>query len=213
MYKHLLFSLVLTLPIFSTAEARIGDRSSDIQRRIVSSNLGREYPKERLDSKWRQFPYHSILDEYQEATGDKLDYGVFWKSQDGRRIGNTALRDESHPTGWDLHVVYKGGRAVLEGYRRNGENLNQFEINALLGLHQGESHWKEAERGLSSAFGVTYERDDGLLRAHVRRDRFGPYFIIYLTSMDNELVRIRDELRKVREEEQSLQLNDSVAGF
>lgn len=213
MHPKILIILLSLVTLASSVDARIGDRNSDLQRRLVSSNLGREYPKDKLPAKWNQFPYHSILQEYQDTTGDRFEYGAFWKTHDGKRITNIAFREEAYPAGWDLHVMYKGGRSIFEAYRRNGSDLNQFEINGLLAMNQGDSHWQEAERGTVTALGVTYQRADGLLRAHVRRDRAGQFFIVYLTSLDEELVKVRTEMRKAREEEQAQTVNDSLFGF
>ncbi len=204
----LLMLLTVAFTPFSV-EARLGEQTADIERRILSPGHGREYPPERAAAKRTQVPIHGLISSYQSSNNNSLTSQVLWKSVDGRRIPSNGLRDGMEPEGWNLFIYYKNGRSVLEVYRRVGDGLTQYEINGLLALNKGDSAWERPANKEPSAIGYDFQRADGLFRAR----QMGTCFILYYKALDDEMVKIQEVVRKKQEEEQAKSVTHSLIGF
>jgi hypothetical protein len=103
---------------------------------------------------------------------------------------SSELEEKHVSPGWDVHVVYVGGRSVVEVYKRS-QALTEFEWNHLLALHAEGSFWKrmskEEKAETQSAFGCDLLRDDG----HVRAKRLGGDAVLFVaTDVDTKLAEM-----------------------
>jgi hypothetical protein len=148
----------------STLNARIGERRESIERRLFASG-GIVYRDDTIESsRQRGMPYLKYLD----YLPDSYDVRIYFKTADGRRPTSSELEDKKMSSGWDLHVVYIGGKSVVEVYKRS-QGITEPEFNYLMTLHGEGSFWKrldkEEKAEVVSAFGFEMIREDGQVRA------------------------------------------------
>lgn len=155
---------VFTALVPSVLDARIGERRESIERRLFDSG-GIVYRDDVIETERRKgMPYPRYL----EYLPDSTDVRLYFKTSDGRRPMSSELEAKRMPAGWDLHVVYVGGKSAIELYKRS-QGLTEFEFNHLLALHAEGSFWKRPSKEemaeMVSAFGVEMIRSDGRVRA------------------------------------------------
>lgn len=155
---------VLSLLCPATADARIGERRESIERRLFDSG-GIVYRDEVIEESRRKgMPYL----KYFEYLPGSADVRLYFKTADGRRPTSSELEEKRMAAGWDLHVVYLGGKSVIEVYKRS-QGMSEFELNHLLALHGEGGYWKRPSKEemaeVVSAFGFEMVRSDGLVRA------------------------------------------------
>lgn len=204
-------ALVLTCHLLN---ARVGESRSKLEERLESSGLGKEYPSDVVDKKIQHGDlfYRWLYRLLPEGT----EHVVYFKTADGARAGRDDVKHDNlkkirYPDGWDLHVIYLNGQSVFEAYRRNGPNPNQYEIETILSLNQGNSSWVKVpgNQNEKSVFGYEYEREDEELRAK----RQGRVFIIYYKGLDVSLWEKRQEELEEDKVKQQDSLEDSILGF
>ncbi|CAA6677336.1 MULTISPECIES: hypothetical protein [unclassified Lentimonas] len=168
--------LVLTA-FSSTAEARIGESKSMLEKRLLSSG-GLAYRDEAIIEARRDgMEYEGFLD----YIVSDVDVQVYHKSssEDSKALRSKFNAKRMLP-GWDLHVVYVNGKSVIEIYQRSPKMTEQ-EMNLLLHLQGNGQRWRKvdkAERAVGadvptssadkkelSAFGYQMLRNDGAVRA------------------------------------------------
>lgn len=144
------------------AEARIGDGVETLERRLFASGGIMYRDAATQANRRRGMPYLRFM----ELMPGSVDVRIYFKTADGRRIRGSELDERQTLPGWDIHVVYVGGRSVVEVYKRS-QSINEFELNQLLSVHAEGSFWKKVERNDQepSAFGYEMIRDDGKVRA------------------------------------------------
>ena len=216
-----LLAAIISSGLAPAALARVGETRDVIERRIMQPNLGkaffrskdkdkdgreaRDAERERLKEE-REQPFNDARKFFPPDTGE----GVYWKSALAGQLSND--------NGWKVHVFYMGGRSALEAYHRVGENLNEFEVRALLAANRGSSSWKKisSEGGGTDGIGYDYELEDGSMRAKQK----GDWLMIYSTRLDNYIIeqqKIAKELRDKEKErlrvEQQGKAPESVMGF
>lgn len=209
------FAFVLLMP---SVYARLGDTRSDFKYRLTGKHLADEYPDDMLVEKLkdRENPYREQLSFFPEDA----EHVIFHKKTGDERVHNDDVnwievknRQPRIPfkDGWDLHVVFWRGQSVFESYRRNGPHPNQFEIEGLLMLNKGDSHWKpiKPNEQKDSVFGYSYETQDGKRRALHK----GRTIVIYYTEMDKGLLKVRDKQNAETAEEQKGTVEESLIGF
>lgn len=193
-------------------------RRRTIERRILRPNLGKAvFRTKEKDKEGREAERERIKEERDQPFNETKKFfppdtreGIYWKS---------ALANQLSPdNGWKVHVFYMGGRSSLEAYRRVGEGLNEFEVNALLAANRGDSTWKKTsgQGGGTNGIGYDYELEDGSKRAKQK----GEWLMIYLTRLDTYVVeqqKIAKELHDREAErlkvEQQNKAPESVMGF
>lgn len=193
--RALRFSLSTWLALFlgaASAQARIGDTPEQMSARMLQPDRGKIFSwprdqdnreRERLRKEHPLTPFEHLL-----PTGtDDWREQMFWKSALHRQLSNQ--------DGWRVHVYYLKGRSVLELYHRVGAPLNDFEINAILGLVRGGQTWRRIEKKAPGApktpadtvLGYDFElgaEGEGSLRAR----RQGDWLIIYHRRLDELLL-------------------------
>lgn len=148
----------------ATLDARIGERREAIERRLFSSG-GIVYRDDEIEANRRRgMPYMRFF----EYLSNSADVRIYFKTADGRRPNSSELEGRRLSAGWDLHVVYVGGKSVIEVYKRS-QGITEYELNQLLTLHGEGSFWKKLGKEemdeAVSAFGFEMVRDDGRVRA------------------------------------------------
>jgi hypothetical protein len=156
------YALLSTFP--TIVEARIGERRESIERRLFDSG-GIVYRDDAIEENRRKgMPYL----RYFEYLPGSADVRLYFKTADGRRPTSSELEEKRVAAGWDVHVVYVGGKSVIEVYKRS-QGMSEHEFNYLMALHAEGSFWKrptkEEQAELVSAFGADMIRDDGQVRA------------------------------------------------
>ncbi|HBR93295.1 MAG TPA: hypothetical protein DEA90_03935 [Opitutae bacterium] len=146
------------------SDARIGERRDSIERRLFASG-GIVYRDDAIETTRRRgMPYVKYL----EYLSGSSDVRIYFKTSDGRRPASSELEERRMSNGWDLHVVYVGGKSVIEVYKRS-QGITEHEFNHLMALHAEGSFWKrvsqEEKAEEVSAFGFDMLRDDGQVRA------------------------------------------------
>ncbi len=193
-----LFLLLGSLP---QAQARIGESLSTIESRLFRSG-GIVYRDDATKlNRQRGMPYLA----YQELMPD-AKLRIYFKSADGSKPKSSDMDPKRASPGWDIHVLYLGGRSVLEVYKRSS-GMTTSEFNQLLKLQAGESYWKKLGRPVEgeerlSIFGCDMEREDAVVRAK----RLGSALLLVAREMDEELAR-----RKALQEEEDAPT--SLMGF
>lgn len=181
-------------------EGRIGERRQTIEKRLKNSG-GIVYRRSGMvEERKKGMPYM----KYMEYLPGSTELRVYYKTADGRNPSSGELIEKGSLPGWDLHVVYVGGRSAIEVYKRSG-GMSEYEFNKLLSKLAGDSYWKKVkkdERG-SSAFGYTMEREDGTVRA---KKSGNDTLMIFSSSID-------ERLAERNEEELAEQAPVSVEGF
>jgi hypothetical protein len=188
-YYYSIFVLILAFA--NLAEARIGETSSAIDARIVHSG-GIQYRDEALKNNRQQGMWYPgflhLMRNY--------DLKIYFKSADGSKPKSSDMSPRRMSSGWDLHVIYIGGRSVFEAYRRSAA-MTDFEFNQILKMQAGNSYWKKIGRPeegseFLSIFGCNLERADGAVRA-MRR---GNDLIFIDSDLDTALAKKRLENQK-----------------
>ena len=195
------FILVLLFTFVNLADARIGETSSTIEARVINSG-GLQYRDESMKNNRQQgmwYPGFLYLMR-------NFELKIYFKSADGRKPKSSDMSPRRMSSGWDLHVIYIGGRSVFEAYRRS-TSMTDFELNQILKLQAGNSYWKkigssESDSDFISIFGCNLERADGAIRA-LRR---GNDLIFIDSDLDTALA-------KKRQEDQQNSAPRSVMGF
>ncbi len=146
----------------ASLQGRIGDSKQTMERRLFSSG-GVVYRDDAVEAqRQRGMPYLSYL----ELMPGSAEVRIYFKTADGRRAQSSDLEGKKMPAGWDLHVVYVGGRSVVEVYKRS-QSISEYELNELLARQAGDGYWKRPKKDKRgpSAFGYEMERNDGAVRA------------------------------------------------
>lgn len=179
-YFCLLFSF---LPL---SEGRVGESRTQLEGRLLHSG-GIVYRDDATElNRRRGMPYLSHLDLMPEA-----ELRIYYKTADGSRPKSSDMDPRRPSAGWDIHVLYIGGRSVLEVYKRN-PGMTDAEFNQLLKLQAGDSYWKKlgrADPGTErlSIFGCDMEREDGKVRAKGG----GSTLLLVSRELDQDLARLR----------------------
>lgn len=188
----LTFLVCLLLP--QGAEARIGESRESFERRVLS-NGGILFKKdEESSSRQKSGPYAS----YMQYLGSSTDVRVYFKSDDGSQPTQSDVAGGALGSGWEVHVLYVGGKSVLELYKRIG-SITEYEMNALLAILGGGGYWKEPEPAASSdvalssekdepppsAFGYDFVRSDG----EVRAKKSGTGLMVFQKQLDEYLAK------------------------
>lgn len=188
----------------SRATARIGDTPDQMSARMLQPDLGKNFswprnmPEQALERAKREnplFPFQHLL----PAEGEEWREQMFWKS---------ALRKQlSNEDGWRVHVYYLKGRSVLELYRRVGNGLNEFEVNAILARMRGAQTWRKVDpkslKPEDSVLGYEYELGEGD-EATLRARKQGDWLVIFHRRFDEYLIERKarwDENEAVRQAE------------
>lgn len=210
-----LWLCVLLVPL-AAAQARVGDTIRDMDGRILQPNLGRHFSFRGLDEREKnQMVRESPVTPFAALLPQDSREVVYWKSAMRRQLNNE--------DGWRVHVHFWKDRSVLEAYRRVGESLSEFEVNAILALHRGSGAWQRVEKGpggkqdpADTVIGYDFQLGEDGLRARVQ----GNWMLIYLTRFDKMLVerkKVQDELAAVEREEkrqaQQKKAPESIEGF
>lgn len=188
-YPHLLVLSVLVIGSFlpAVSEARIGEGRETLERRLLSSGAV-IYRDDAIEAnRQRGMPYVSFL----TLLEDSADVRIYFKTADGRRPQSAELNPQRMGAGWDLHVVYVGGKSAIEVYKRS-QGISKYEMNELLARQAAGSYWKKVERGKAgkTALGYEMERADGALRA---RKHGGDGFLVFDTALDLKLAEMKEE--------------------
>jgi hypothetical protein len=177
-HQQIIIHLVFIICSFSL-QARIGEDRLTFEKRLNISG-GYQYRSENvLSNRKRGMPYNKFSDFLPAQS----EIRIYYKTLDGRKPLAKDIQTNKMLEGWDVHVVFVGGKSVLELYRRSS-NMNELEFTALLKLQAGNSFWekkeqvKEGDPPLVSAFSFDYERNDKLMRAR----KIGSSQIIFFSS-------------------------------
>jgi len=161
----------------TTVDARIGERRESIERRLFGSG-GIVYRDDIIEAERRKgMPYLRYFDYLPSSA----EVRIYFKTSDGRRPTSSELDGKRMSIGWDLHVVYVGGKSAIEVYKRS-QGITEYELNHLLTLHGEGSYWKRPSKEemaeVVSAFGFEMIRNDGQVRAK----KLGGDAIIFVDS-------------------------------
>lgn len=177
-HQQIIIHLVFIICSFSL-QARIGEDRLTFEKRLNFSG-GYQYRSENvLSNRKRGMPYNKFSDFLPAQS----EIRIYYKTLDGRKPLAKDIQTNKMLEGWDVHVVFVGGKSVLELYRRSS-NMNELEFTALLKLQAGNSFWekkeqvKEGDPPLVSAFSFDYERNDKLMRAR----KIGSSQLIFFSS-------------------------------
>jgi hypothetical protein len=200
------FLLGVVLP---GVEARVGESISRLEERLLSGRTAVRYSPHEVEGMvfHASTPYRELL----RFLPDGFTHHYYFKPAEDRRASRRDIDDRTFSPGWHLHVISLRGVSVFEAYRRSGAPLSDAEVEGLLLLNRGASHWGRvsADAVSKSAFGYLYEREDGELRAH----RMGSTLLIFRPSLDERLHEARAEhLERVRRREMEA-APDSLSGF
>jgi hypothetical protein len=185
-FSFLLSCASLMVGFMPIAEARIGESMSTIESRLFRSG-GIVYRDDATEmNRQRGMTYVKYLEMMPEAK-----VRVYFKSADGTKPKSSDMDPKRSSPGWDIHVLYVGGRSVLEVYKRSS-GMTTSEFNQLLKIHAGDSYWKkmgppaEGEKRFS-VFSCDMERDDERLRAK----RMGGALMVMSRELDEELAQLK----------------------
>lgn len=198
----------------ATARARIGDTPDQMSARMLQPNLGKifSWPKDMPPRERERAQKESPLSPFAHllpGQGEEWQEQIFWKSALHRQL--------SQDDGWRVHVYYLKGRSVVELYRRVGQPLNEFEINAILGRMRGNLTWrripkKEQEKPADTVLGYDYELgDEGAETLRARRQ--GDWLVVYHKRFDEYLMarRARWEETEAQRKAEQAALNEKTA--
>ena len=164
-HRQIIIKLILIISLTSL-QARIGEERLTFEKRLNISG-GYQYRSENvLSNRKRGMPYNKFSDFLPAQS----EIRIYYKTLDGRKPLAKDIQPNKMLEGWDVHVVFVGGKSVLELYRRSS-NMNELEFSALLKLQAGNSFWEKKEQvnegdpPIVSAFSFDYERNDKLTRA------------------------------------------------
>lgn len=185
-----------------SADARIGESRDAFERRLFASG-GIAYRDEAEQTSRRQSgPYT----QYMAYLGSSAEVQIYFKSDDGSQPKRTDMIERKLGSGWEVHVLYVNNKSVFEQYKRVGSGTSEYEINALLGILGGGGFWKkpdpvaEGEDGPPSAFGFSYVRSDG----EVRAKKAGAGLIVFQRQLDEFLAK-QHESELIQKAPQSVQ--------
>lgn len=156
--------LMITLLCPATSKARVGESRASIERRLSGAGGIVYRDRDAKNDRRRRMPYPRYLEYLPESA----DVRIYFKTADDRNPNSSELEAKKMPDGWDLHVVYVGGKSVIEVYKRS-RGITSQEFNHLLALHAEGSYWKRLNKKEKSetvsAFGANMVRDDEKVRA------------------------------------------------
>jgi hypothetical protein len=180
----LCFNMICSAPL----AARIGERRDTIEKRLFGSG-GIVYRDDVIEANRRKgMPYLKYFDFLPSGS----DVRIYFKTADGRRPASAELEEKRIAAGWDLHVVYVGGKSMIEVYKRSS-SINDEEFNHLLALHAEGSFWKRLEKEdkkeAVSAFGFDIVRNDGRVRA---RKVSGDTLMFFDADLDVKLAEMNE---------------------
>jgi len=174
------------------AQARIGETEETLVRRMVSGGHAILYSDELFDKRLSKAPYAPYLD----IMPDSAEVLIFFKRIGEGRPSTRQLEEAEEQRrplpGWDLHVVLVAGRSVLEYYDR-GRKLTEPELNGLLALQKGDSHWERKKKGALDIGVFPFEMvraSDGL-----RAQNMGRGVLFVAREFDEYLARALEEKR------------------
>lgn len=190
-------------------EGRVGESVSQLEERLLSGRTAVRYSPHEVEGMvfHASTPYRELL----RYLPDGFAHHYYFKPAEDRRASRRDIDGQTFSPGWHLHVISLRGVSVFEAYRRSGPRLSDAEVDGLLLINRGSSHWRQVggDAVLASAFGYLYEREDGELRAQ----RMGSTLLFFRPSLDERLYEARSEhLERVRRRE-SAAAPDSLAGF
>lgn len=178
-----------------TDDREIRDRADRLGSSYSSFMSALNYLQEEEDIRYKQVIY------YKKAKDDNIDRNE-WESESLRNVG------------WDLCVLYVSDISIFEVYRRNGFELSDYEMNALLMLQGSGLRWlriddlEDEQRQLAGLeidkpfINPDYIRSDWKVAA--KRD--GNAIAFYSTSYHTKLAQLREKTREATAPE-------SVIGF
>lgn len=196
--RHMIIlAAALALATTQASHARIGERRTDIERRLMDKKTAITYGNDRVEGKLtdKTVPYRHLA--LAEVFPPECQHAFYFKKvldekvtpQDIEKLpADKAHQRETYPDGWDIHVAFLRDVSVMECYRLNHERLNEFQINGLLELNKGASKWKElldSDEAEPSVFGYDYLTEDGKLRAKL----YGNMLIIYTAELDRTMMK------------------------
>ncbi|MGF1448026.1 MAG: hypothetical protein ACFB20_01265 [Opitutales bacterium] len=194
------------------SSARIGDTVGRFEQRLFNEGGGTRYTRHFLRAKLDD-PVPPI--QMREYFPQGHEVRVYYKKDYRKEANSQDLDDGENPPGWDIYVVFVGGRSVMETYRRNGSAMTEHELNGLLHVQRGTSVWvrKEGEEVLPSELGYDFLREDGELRAVKGSGQVRNALTFYLVDLDEMILRQRDQERAQAEEEAQEKAPASISGF
>ena len=153
-HQQIIIHLVFIICSFSL-QARIGEDRLTFEKRLNISG-GYQYRSENvLSNRKRGMPYNKFSDFLPAQS----EIRIYYKTLDGRKPLAKDIQTNKMLEGWDVHVVFVGGKSVLELYRRSS-NMNELEFTALLKLQAGNSFWEKKRtskrRGPSTSFRIQF---------------------------------------------------------
>jgi len=203
-----LLTLAVTL-VAPEASARVGESMTRMEERLLSGRTAVRYSPHEVEGmvSHASTPYRDLL----RFIPEEFNHHYYFKPAEARRASRRDIDERTFSPGWHVHVISLRGVSVFEAYRRSGAQLSDAEVDGLLLLNRGTSHWRRVsgEAASASAFGYLYEREDAELRAQ----RMGSTLLIFRPSLDERLYKARAEyLERVRRREVEA-APDSLTGF
>lgn len=128
-----------------SAFARIGEKRSDIEKRMESRQDGAYlYPREDTLREALELPYNKIL-LMQPFDSDNAFY---FKRPDGERTQVVDASNQTDLIGWEIHYAFYKNSSVMEFYKRFGDSMTIEELEGLMKLMIAENpevYWKRAD--------------------------------------------------------------------
>lgn len=124
----------------ASLEARVGERRSDIEKRLNSRlNGAYQYPKEDTLREALELPYSQLF--YIQPFGSANSF--YFKRPDDELTTKAEVFNQQDLYGWELHIAYLKDTSVLEFYRRHGDPMTFEELEALMRLmaEKREARW------------------------------------------------------------------------
>lgn len=180
--------LVVFLPHF--VSARIGESRLSLEGRLLNSG-GIVYRDDEAElNRRRGMPYLQYL-PYLEGS---VDVRIYFKTADGRKPMSSELDPKRMGDGWDLHVVYIGGKSAVEVYKRS-RGITEYEMNELLARQAGGAYWQRKEKPSAgeetepTAFGYDMIRSDGRVCA---KKMGGDALLLFNRQVDLQLATMKE---------------------
>ena len=121
-------------------EARVGERKSDIEKRLNSrSNGAYQYTEEDSLREALELPYTQLF--YIQPYGTKNSF--YFKRPDDELTTKAEVFNQQDLYGWEIHIAYLKDVSVMEFYRRHGDPMTFEELEALMALmaEKREARW------------------------------------------------------------------------